>query len=133
MSDGQIISLEERRGHRSTPVSGSMSFRNDQLRLPFSKVRYGPRWTVSAQAQVDGVGAIAIDASLVAEALDEDTPMGWVSRNEHALSAEFVVGEEYAALVQQLALSPVPFDLNVAFSADEEGAVQNLVFLAQRA
>ena len=125
-TDKRVISLDERRPKTAAPVSGVASLSNDAFQLPFMKTHHEPRWTATGVARLSEDASWPIDASLVAQALDEDAPLGWVSRNEHRLVAEFVVGPEHAEMIQKVALSPVGFDVLVAFSADEFGAVARL-------
>ncbi|GAD58022.1 hypothetical protein MBEBAB_0272 [Brevundimonas abyssalis TAR-001] len=108
-----------------------VSFSNSALRLPFHKVEYAPRWTVTALAEI-GEGQRTIEASIVGYALDEETPMGWVDRTEAGLAAEFMVGVEHAEMIQALALSPIPFIIQIEFSADQTGAVRSLKLSVNR-
>lgn len=102
------------------------TFANDAFQLPLMKTHHEPRWTATGQTNLLDEEPWPIDGSLVAHALDEDTPLGWVDRNAHSLIAEFVVGPEHAAMIQQVALSPVAFNVIVNFSSDEQGAITRL-------
>ena len=126
VTDERVVSLETRRPKRSKPISGAAIFANSAFQLPFMKTHHEPRWTATGQTNVVDDEPWPIDGSLVAHALDDDTPLGWVDRNEHSLIAEFVVGPEHAAMVQQVALSPVAFSVIVNFSSDDQGAVTRL-------
>lgn len=132
MTSDRVITLADRRSAKSEAVSGMVSFSNSALRLPFHKVEYAPRWTVTAPADTANEGQRTIEASIVGYALDDETPMGWVDRTEAGLAAEFVVGVEHAEMIQALALTPVPFIIQIEFSADQTGTVRSLKLSVNR-
>lgn len=132
MSDDRVISLDDRRDRQEAPITAVATVTNDLLKIPFSRIDHELRWTFTATAKVDGEGERPIDASFVAIALDDETPMGWASRNEHSLAAEFVVGHDYAAMIQSVATSPVPFEIIVAFAADKSGSIRSMTLSVSR-
>ncbi|RYG18769.1 MAG: hypothetical protein EON96_04300 [Caulobacteraceae bacterium] len=127
MSNDAVISLADRRPKRAKPVGGTAVVGNDALRIPLSKVAsHEVQWAFDTTFQMAGEKDCPLHGSFLAVALDDDEPLGNAYEHEHGVSAQFVVGPDFGAVVNGAALSPVPFEILVCFQADETGAVRDL-------
>jgi hypothetical protein len=133
VSDGGVVSLADRRPKRAAKISGSAIVPNDALHIPFSKVAsHEVQWAFRAACQLEGDKSGALQGTFLAAAFDENEPMGDICATENGLSAQFVVGTDFAALITGAALSPVPFEVLLQFQADEAGVVRDLRLSIQR-
>ena len=133
MSDDAVISLADRRPRRVKAVGGGAIVRNDALHIPTSNVAsHEVQWTFRTTLDLDGEKACPLYGSFLELPFDEGEPLGNLFENEHGVSAQFVVGPSFWALINGAALSPTPFDIGIFFVADESGAVIDLRMSIER-
>ena len=133
MSDDAVISLADRRPKRAKPVGGGAIIGNDALYIPMSKVAtHEVQWAFSTTFELGDEKDCPLHGSFLAVPLDDDEPLGNAYEHEHGVSAQFVVGPSFAALINGAAFSPVPFEIVVGFYADETGAMSDLRLSIQR-
>jgi len=133
VSDGGVVSLADRRPKRAERIGGSAVVTNDALYIPFSTVlSHEVQWAFRTTCQLDGAKSGVLQGSFLAAPFDENEPMGDICATEDGVSAQLVVGADFAALITGAALSPVPFEILIEFHADETGAVRDLRLSIQR-
>ncbi|GLK47047.1 hypothetical protein GCM10017620_00200 [Brevundimonas intermedia] len=133
MRDETVISLADRRPKLIKPVGGGAVVANDALYIPMTKVALQEvQWAFQTTFELDGEKDCPLQGSFLAVPLEDDEPLGHVFEHEHGVSAQFVIGQQFADIISGAALSPVPFEILVGFHADETGVVRDLNLSIQR-
>lgn len=133
MNDDAVISLADRRPRRVRPLGGGAFVRNDALYIPASKVAsHEVQWVFNSTFELEGDKACPLHGSFLEFPFEEEEPFGNVFEHEHGVDAQFVVGTSFWTLINGAALSAVPFDIGIFFTADETGAVTDLRLSIER-
>ncbi len=133
MSDDAVISLADRRPRRAKPIGGGAVVSNETLYIPASNVAsHELQWVFSTTFELDDDTVCPLHGSFLEFPFEEEEQLGNVFEHEHRVDAQFVVGTSFWTLINGAALSAVPFDIGIFFTADETGAVTNLRLSIER-
>lgn len=110
-------------------LSGGVSFSNRALRLTagMEQLENGPLWQLKPHpVRLDGREPDTVHATFSSIADSHDGSPGWISENEHGLTADFHFNPPYFDLLQQAALSAADLEISV-LSGARNGQVETLM------
>ena len=134
MSDERVVSLKDHRSGPKAALGGCLVFANDQLRMPMAMAALAPEWTTINPIEVQLEGRpeptpVHVRFGMIDHS--QDGTSGYVSENEHGLTADLYFERELFLAFQAAALSPAPLTLFVTFAA-HDGAPPNLMLAIER-
>ena len=134
MSDDRIVSLKDRRSEPKAVLGGCLVFANDQLRMPMAMGAVAPEWTTIDPIEVQLEGRPEPTPVHVRFGMVDHSPegnSGYVSENEHGITADLYFERDLFLAFQAAALYPAPLTLFVTFGA-RDGAPPNLMLAIER-
>ncbi|NBW07437.1 MAG: hypothetical protein EBR82_05370 [Caulobacteraceae bacterium] len=134
MSDDRVISLKTRRPEPGPTLGGCLVFANDQLRMPMVMGAVGPEWTTLEPIEIRMEGrseSTPVHATFGMIDHSPDGTSGFVSENEHGVTAALYFERDLFVAFQAAALSAAPLTLFVTFGA-RDGAPPILMLAIER-
>jgi len=104
-------------------LGGCLVFANDQLRMPMAMGATGPEWTTIDPIEVQLEGRSESTTVHPRFGMIDHSPdgkSGYVSENEHGVTADLYFARDLFVAFQTAALSSAPLTLFVTFAARDD-------------
>lgn len=134
MSNDRVVSLTGRRAEPKAVLGGCLVFSNDQLRMPMEMGAASPEWTTIDPIEIQIEGRPEPTPVYVRFGMIDHSPQGdsgYVSENEHGITADLYFERDLFLAFQSAALSSAPLTLFVTFAA-RDGAPPHLMLAIER-
>ena len=135
MSDDRVVSMHGRRTEPKAVLAGCLVFANDQLRMPMARSATGPEWTTIDPIEVQLEGRPEPTTVRARFGMIEHSPegtSGYVSENEHGVTADLYFERDLFLAFQAAALSSAPLTLFVTFGARDDAPPSLMLAIERR-
>ncbi len=135
MSDDRVVSLKDRRSEPKAVLGGCLVFANDQLRMPMAMGAVAPEWTTVDPIMVQLEGRpeptpVHARFGMIDHAPEGDS--GYVSENEHGITASLYFERELFLAFQSAAVSSAPLTLFITFAARDDSLPTLMLAIERR-
>jgi hypothetical protein len=134
VSDDRVVSLQGRRSDSKPVLAATLVFANDQLRMPMVMGATAPEWTTIDPIEVQLEGRPERTTVHARFGMIDHSPegtSGYVSENEHGVTADLYFERDLFLALQSAAVSSAPLTLFVTFGA-RDGAPPSLMLAIER-
>jgi hypothetical protein len=135
VSDDRVVSLKDRRSEPRPVLGGCLVFANDQLRMPMAMGATGPEWTPIDPLEIQMEGRSEPTTVHARFGMIDHSPegtSGYVSENEHGVTADLYFERDLFVAFQAAALSPAPLTLFVTFAARDDAPPSLMLAIERR-
>ena len=135
MSDDRVVSLNGRRSEPRPALGACLVFANDQLRMPMAMGATGPEWTTinPIEVQIEGRSEptpVHVRFGMIDHSAEGTS--GYVSENEHGVTAQLYFERDLFLAFQAAALSSAPLTIFVTFGARDDAPPSLMLAIERR-